>query len=227
VTGVSLRRIAPSELVALDTFTPLHPVKIDLVYAQPAHKDNLFKTAIYRQGARMWGHHDLAAIILDAADICFKRTGWVFELKDCLRTFEAQERMRETDIVKAHPHWLEEPGRLLSPPGKGGHPRGMAVDIILVNEHGDEIDMGTPFDYLTEDRANNPAARHYTKFSVTILENRRVLEDSMMQASAKAGRELLPLPQEWWDFRFPYAYSNLFEPIYDAGLPPPMRMTDL
>jgi D-alanyl-D-alanine dipeptidase len=227
LTAVSaLRRIDPSELVALDDFTATHPVKIDLVYAQPRHKDNMFGCGLYRPQAKMWGHRDLVDIILRAAEACFKSTGWIFELKDCLRTVEAQALMRETDIVKAHPQWLEEPGRLLSPPGKGGHPRGMAVDIILVDKNGDEVDMGTPFDFLTEDRANNPAARNYTRLSRQVLNNRRALEDSMMQAASEAGRELLPLPQEWWDFRFPPAYTSLFEPICDADLPPEMRMTE-
>ena len=147
-----LTPISPADLVALDDFTTTHPLKIDLVYAKPEHPDNMFKTKIYRPDARMLGHRELVSIILAAAQICFKKTGWIFEVKDCLRTFEAQALMRDTDIVKAHPQWLEEPGRLLSPPGAGGHPRGMAVDIILVDKNGTEIDMGTRFDFLTEDR---------------------------------------------------------------------------
>jgi D-alanyl-D-alanine dipeptidase len=103
----------------------------------------------------------------------------------------------------------------------------MAVDIVLVDDNGDEIDMGTPFDFLTEDRGNNPAARDYKSFSADILKSRQLLEDSMMQAAKETGKELLPLPQEWWDFRFPYAYSNLFAPVYDVDLPPEMRMTAL
>lgn len=227
----ALTPIRPDDLVALDDYTASHPLKIDLVYAQPQHADNMFQCAIYRPEARLWGHRELVPIILAAAAICFARTGWYFEIKDCLRTVEAQARMRETDIVKRNPQWLEEPGRLLSPPGAGGHPRGMAVDIVLVDRNGDELDMGTRFDYLTEDRSNNPAARNYTRFSadeaynMRVLYHRRVLEEAMMDAAKEAGRDLLPLPQEWWDFRFPKAYSETFAPIADADLPPSMRMT--
>jgi D-alanyl-D-alanine dipeptidase len=222
-----MKRIFPADLISLDDFVSTHPIKVDVVYAKPQHPDNMFKTKIYRPAAKMWGHCELVPIILAAAQLCFKKRGWIYEVKDCLRTVEAQALMSETDIVKANPQWLQEPGRLLSPPGAGGHPRGMAVDIVLVDKNGDEIDMGTPFDYLTEDRDNNPAARGYTKFSTAILDNRRALEESMMQAAAEAGRELLPLPQEWWDFRFPKSYSDQFEPIRDADLPPEMRMTAL
>jgi D-alanyl-D-alanine dipeptidase len=230
VTSEALKKIAAGDLVLLDDFTASHPIKIDLVYAKPQHRDNMFRTGIYRSNARMWGHKTLADIILRAAELCHKKTGWIFEIKDCLRTVEAQALMLETDIVKSNPHWLEEP-RLLSPPGKGGHPRGMAVDIILVDKNGDEIDMGTPFDYLTTDRNSNPAARNYTRFrdneqdNQKILYHRRVLEETMMDAAREAGRALLPLPQEWWDFRFLPAHSSLFEPIRDADLPPEMRMT--
>lgn len=216
--------IPATDLVDLHALAAGRPVRIDVVYAQPLHPHNMFKCPIYRADARMLGHKDLAALTLRAADICFEKSGHLFELKDCLRTVEAQALMQQTDIVRRNPHWLEEP-RLLSPPGTGGHPRGMAIDIILITENGDEIDMGTPFDYLTEDRSNNPAARDYLNLSPAVLANRQLLEDSMMQAAAEAGRALLPLPQEWWDFRFPKAYTDSFTPIRDADLPPALRMT--
>lgn len=223
----ALIAIPPSALVALDDVAAGHPVRFDLVYARADHPHNMFGCAIYRPDARMWCHAELAPIILRAADLCWAKSKYIFELKDCLRTVEAQEMMRDTDIVRANPRWLEEPNRLLSPPGRGGHPRGMAIDIILTTEAGDIVDMGTPFDYFTKDRSINPAARAYREFSPEILQNRQLLEDCMMQAAAEAGRELLPLPQEWWDFRFPYAYSNLYAPIRDRDLPAEMRMTAL
>lgn len=219
--------ITPDDLVALDDYASAHPLRIDLVYAQPQHPDNMFKCAIYRPDAKMWCHRSFAPIILRAAEICWQEHKYIFELKDCLRTTEAQALMAETPIVKANPQWLEEPGRLLSPPGKGGHPRGMAVDIILLRDDGAKIDMGTPFDYLTTDRANNPAARDYTKFSEEVLENRHILESAMMQAASELALALLPLPQEWWDFRFPAAHSSQYMPVSDAALPPAYRMTAL
>lgn len=221
-----LKKITPADLVALDDFAGKHPVRIDLVYAQPQHRDNMFGCGIYRQGAKMWAHRDFAPIVLRAAALCFAQKKWLFEIKDCLRPVEAQAAMMETDIVKANPHWIQEPNRLLSPPGKGGHPRGMAVDIILIDENGGEVDMGTRFDYLSPDRNNNPAARNYTGFSAAVLSHRKLLEDCMMGAAKEAGRELLPLPQEWWDFRFPYAYANLYEPVSDKALPPDMQMME-
>ena len=220
-----LIKIPPADLVALDDLVGKYPLKVDLVYARGDHPRNIFKTAIYRPDAKMWAHKDLARVIIRAAEICFARTGWMFEIKDCLRTVEAQEKMRQTDIVKRNPHWLQEPGRLLSPPGLGGHPRGMAVDIVLLDAIGHEIDMGTEFDHLSEDRTNNPAARSYLKFPENILSNRRVLEDAMLDAGKECAMEIYPLPQEWWDFRFLPEYTKRFAPLCDAELLPPMRMT--
>ena len=217
-------KISPDSLVCLDVYCDQYPIRIDLVYAQADHKDNIFKTAIYKSDAKLWCHKDLAEITLKAAEICYKETGYIFEIKDSLRPVEAQEKMQDTDIVRANPHWCEQPNRLLSPPGGGGHPRGMAIDIILVTENGDEVDMGTSFDHLSEDPMQNPAARAYIDFDAQILQNRQSLESAMLCAAHDMGRELLPLPQEWWDFRFPSHYTKTIDPIFDKDLPLDMRM---
>lgn len=224
-----LKPVLPEDLLPLDACERTHPLRVDLVYAKPAHPHNIFKSAIYRPDARMWGHREFVPVILRAAAICYAETGLLFELKDCLRPVEAQEKIVNTPLVKAHPEWLEEP-RLFAPPGKGGHPRGMAVDLVLIDENGDEVEMGTPFDHMAENKDDNPASRDYADFgkgeafNKMVLKNRRILEDAMMRAARELGRELLPLPQEWWDFRFPYAYANAFAPVFDRDLPPHMAM---
>lgn len=219
--------VTAADLVALEDYQISHPLSVDLVYAQATHRDNMFGGAIYRRDARMLCHRKFLPVILDAALLCHRQSGLWFELKDCLRTVEAQEMMRQTDIVKANPHWLEEPNRLLSPPGKGGHPRGMAIDIVLLDANGDEVDMGTRFDYLTPDPARNPAARSFRDLPADVLARRQLLEDCMMQAAASHDLPLLPLPQEWWDFRFPRDLYDLYAPVQDADMPPGLRMTAL
>lgn len=223
-----MRTINPGDFVVLDDFAGRRPLRVDTVYAKADHKDNMFKAAIYKPAARMLCHKELAPIVLRAADLVHEK-GYILECKDCLRPLEAQQKIIESDIVRAHPQWLEEP-RLFSPPGKGGHPRGMAIDVVLIDAHGDEIDMGTPFDYLTEDKSINPAARDYADFgrgdayNKMVQENRRILTEAMLQAAKEAGRDLWPLPQEWWDFRFPNDYTAQFAPVSDADLPPFLRV---
>lgn len=232
-----MKSIKPETLVDMDLFSDECGFRIDLAYARP---DNLlFGEQIYRTDARLWLHRDLAAIVCKAAQICRDQHGLRMVLYDGLRTVEAQEKMLHTQRVRDNPHWLEEP-RLLSPPGGGGHPRGMAIDVSLETMDGELLDMGTPFDYLAEESGpdKNPAHRNYTgdfppatightTNTATpyncIMKNRSILEQVMVEAAEKLQIALLPLPQEWWDFRLPPEIYEQYAPLSDADLPPDMR----
>jgi D-alanyl-D-alanine dipeptidase len=216
--------IRPEDLIAMDTLAEEIPLRVDIVYAQARHPQNMFKEAIYRPEARLWLHRDFADIVILAARRCYEVYGYVFVLKDGLRTVEAQEKIVNTAIVKANPHWLQEP-RLFSPPGKGGHPRGMAIDVILETVGGQKLDMGTEFDYLTTDPNINPAARDFPNISDNAKQNRKILEDTMVLAARDLDKPLLPLPAEWWDFRFPKEILDQYKPLSDYDLPAGMRMT--
>lgn len=220
-----LKIIDAQDLIAMDSVADTTPLRIDVVYAQAQHPENIFGRALYRPDAKLWLHRDFAEVVILAAKTCHAQTGLYFVLKDGLRTVEAQALMQETDIVKANPHWTQEPNRLLSPPGKGGHPRGMAVDIVLEDANGVLVDMGTRFDHLTTDPAVNPARRGFPGLSAEVNKNRQMLEDFMMAAAAQLNKPMLPLPAEWWDFRFPGSYSETYAPISDHTLPAHMQMT--
>lgn len=214
-------KITPDQLVPMDLFVDDFPLRVELAYARA---DNLlFAEQIYRADARLWLHKDLANIVLKASELCHDKHGLRCVLYDGLRTTDAQEKMLHTKRVQDNPHWLEEP-RLLSPPGTGGHPRGMAIDLALETMEGELLDMGTPFDYLTEERGpnNNPAHRDYIH-NEQISANRKKLEEAMMQAAEILDTPLLPLPQEWWDFRLPRETHEQYAPLADADLPPEMR----
>lgn len=214
--------INPETLVPMDMFTGHAPLRIDLAYAG---RDNLlFGEAIYRGNARLWLHSDLAKIVLLAAYAL--PAGYKFVLYDGLRTTDAQRKMLGTRRVHENPQWLEEP-RLLSPPGSGGHPRGMAVDLS-VEKDGKLLDMGTDFDYLAENAApeHNPAHRAHPHHPTFVMNNRKLLRIGLMDAAETLNIQLLPLPQEWWDFRLPPATYEQYQPLSDADLPPQMRMTE-
>lgn len=213
--------IAQNDLVALTSTGSTAPLIIDLVYADGTHPENIFREAVYRADAPFILHKDLAKITLTAAAIVHQRHGWTLVLKDGLRTIEAQERLALTPVARAHPEWMREPGRLLSPPGAGAHPRGMAVDVSVLDGHGQPVDMGTTFDTMTAQ-----SARSYTGFAASILKNRRTLETGFTDAAALHGMEIFPLPSEWWDFRFTRDHYGRFAPLSDADLPPHLRMTD-
>ena len=219
-----MKNINPSELICLHDNVNLNPIRIELVYSHSS-SPNIFGT-IYRPDAKLWLHKDLSNIVLEAADRVYKAYGYRLVLYDGLRTIEAQKRMIQSDIVKANPHWLKEPGRLLSPPGAGAHPRAMAIDASLEDENGMLLDMGTVFDHLAENSSaeHNPAHREHLNLSEHIHRNRAILNNAMLGAAEKFQLDLLPLPQEWWDFRFPAEYYNQYAPLHDKDLPNEIRM---
>lgn len=216
--------IPPEDLICMNDYAWEHPLAVELAYAQ--ENNLLFGEQIYRTGAKLWLHKDLAKIVIEAARLVFKEIGGILVLYDGLRVVEAQERMLETQRVKDNPAWLEEP-RLLSPPGAGGHPRAMAVDVSIKDMHGKLLDMGTPFDYLADDPApdSNPAHREYLHSDV-VMANRQFLNDAMLGAAQNAGIVLEKLPQEWWDYRMPVSVYEQYAPIKDADLPPHQRLMD-
>lgn len=206
-------------IIPMDLFVAMgEPIAIDLVYADGGHPENIFETALYHKDARLSLHADLAAIVLLAARTLHDNHGWTLILKDGLRPIEAQEAMGKTDIVLQNPQWLEEP-RMLSGPGQGGHPRGLAIDVAAVGSDGVPVDMGTVFDTMTAQ-----SARAYSDFAPAILQNRKTLESAMVEAAIKRSLPLLPIPSEWWDFRFPATYQAGFPALSDADLPGPLRM---
>lgn len=220
-----MQKIDPKTLWPMARFAANTPFRIELAYA--ASSNLLFGERIYRPDAQLWLHEILAKIVLRAARDCYETSGFTFVLYDGLRTTDAQQRMIETKRVRDNPHWLEEP-RLLSPPGGGGHPRGMAIDIALEDDKGNLIDMGTPFDFLAEDSGpdKNPAHRNYIHLTNDIRRNREILTHAMLQAADHFKVELLPLAEEWWDFRLMPEFFNFYAPLSDSDLPPEMRMME-
>lgn len=219
----TMKKISPGDLICMNDFEKDGLLRVDLAYAKA---DNLlFGETIYRPQAKFWLHRDLAAIIARAAEICRNDHHLRLILHDGLRPVEAQARMLETRRVRQNPQWLEEP-RLLSPPGAGGHPRGMAVDLSLETLEGVLLDMGTPFDFLAPDAhfEQNPAHRRYPGLKPQVIQNRDILDQAVLKAAGEQDREILPLPQEWWDFRFHADHYHQFAPISDLDLPEHMRM---
>lgn len=71
------------------------------------------------------------------------------------------------------------------------HNRGAAVDLTIIDENGNELDMGTEYDNFTE-----KAHSDYANLSDEILNNRKLLSDTMMKFG------FLPLKTEWWHYDF-------------------------
>lgn len=210
----------------MDDYADSYAYRVELAYA---HEDNLlFGERIYCKNAKLYLHKNLAKVVMRAAKACFEHENLHFILYDGLRTSTAQKRMMHTQRVRDNPHWLEEP-RLLSPPGGGGHPRGMAIDIGLETPSRELLDMGTAFDFLATNSHPhfNPAHREFKRHSAKTMRNRDILDRHMKLAAQEFGTPLLPLPEEWWDYRLPPEVFNQYEPLTDSDLPSAMRLIDI
>ncbi|MFP4098054.1 MAG: M15 family metallopeptidase [Alphaproteobacteria bacterium] len=217
-----MRSISAEDLVCMDDLAESCSYRVDLAYARS--DNSLFGERIYKSDAKLWLHKDLAQLVCLAAQDCHKRHGLRFVLYDGLRTVDAQEAMMQTRRVKDNPHWIEEP-RLLSTPGKGGHPRAMAIDIGLEDENGASLDMGCVFDYMADSPHphHNRAHRAYPH-TYAIKRNRAILDGCMMASAVAFNIDLHPIAAEWWDFRFPSSFYNQYAPLREADLPPVSRL---
>lgn len=85
---------------------------------------------------------------------------------------------------------------------RSGHSRGSTVDLTMVKlPGGEEVDMGTPFDFLS------PQAGIHGNVSVQARTNRKILSDAMR------ARGFIPYDKEWWHFTlrnepFPNSYFD-------------------
>ncbi len=218
-----MKTIPPQDLVCLDALTAQMPLRIDLAYARA---DNfLFGERIYREEAKLTLHKSLAEIVVNAAELAFERHGYTLVLYDGLRTVEAQQRMLETRRVRENRHWVDNVPRLLSRPGEGGHPRGMAVDVSLLDMNGMPLDMGTVFDFLAENpnADHNPAHRMYPQPD-PIRKNRAALDSVMLEGAKMANQPIFLLPQEWWDYRLPAETLGQYAPLSEGDLNPDQRL---
>ena len=136
--------------------------------------------------------------------------GYNFKIWDGFRTRKTQRLMRlsfKKRLENLHPD--RGPKKILSalnmftglPNRKAtmkGHFTGGAIDLTIINEKGEELDMGTDFDDITEKAALN----YYEKKKILnsrekiIKKNRRLLTKTMTKAGFKS------YPAEWWHWSY-------------------------
>ena len=187
-----MSRTHPIESIASHAdFRPLAGIKgawVDLRYAS-AH--NFVGRDLYSPLDCAWLHRH-------AAEGLEKTIAWLAcqhaELRllvlDALRPQRVQEQLWQalqgTDLL----------GYLANPLRGSIHSFGMAVDITLVDGRGSELDMGTPFDDLSE--RSHPALEDamLARFELTASQigNRTTLREAMQQGGFKA------ISSEWWHF---------------------------
>ena len=161
-----------TEVISLDS-----TILLDLRYATD---NNFVKEQMYDCG-RCFLRPKVARRIFRAHQILRKK-GFGLKMFDCYRPRPIQQKL-----------WDKVPNaNYVTPPSRGSmHNKGAAVDLTIVNEDGDELYMGTEFDYFGEE-----AHHTYTKLPAPVLANRRLLKSTMEEVGLSAIRT------EWWHYSF-------------------------
>ena len=164
-----------SDFVRLKALSP--DFVYELKYATP---DNFLKQAVYDCGECYLRKSTAEALV--KANEAFKQLGYRIKLFDCYRPLSVQKKM-----------WKILPGtHYVANPAKGSkHNRGAAVDLTLVDAQGKELNMGTPFDFFGKE-----AHHTYTKHSKEVLENRKLLKETLDKFNFKS------IYSEWWHYEY-------------------------
>ena len=108
--------------------------------------------------------------------------GMGLKIFDCYRPLSVQKRLWEI---------LPNPSYVTSPAKGSMHNRGLAVDLTLTDSLGNELDMGTTFDFF-----GRKAHHSYTDFPEEVLNNRRLLKERMESVG------FYPIRTEWWHYSY-------------------------
>ncbi|MEC4005146.1 M15 family metallopeptidase [Flavobacterium sp. SUN052] len=118
----------------------------------------------------------------------FLTKGYRIKLFDCYRPIDVQKKMWE----------LVPNADYVADPKKGSiHNRGGAVDITLVDKDGNELDMGTKFDFFGPEASHN-----FQNFSEKIKQNRSLLKEIMLKHNFKS------FDSEWWHYNLTDSYKD-------------------
>lgn len=126
-----------------------------------------------------------------------QKQGLGLKLLDCFRPRPIQWKLWEK---------VPDPRYVADPQEGSMHNRGAAVDLTLVSAEGEELDMGTPFDFFGPEA--HPA---YTNLPDSVLTNRAILREAMLSEGFQ------PITTEWWHFSLSgknYALSDMLWKCY-------------
>ena len=187
--------LTPAEAAAKNGFVDIQAadpsIGLDIRYATT---DNFTRAKIY-DCARCLLRPE-AAHALEKAHRTLQQQGLGLKMFDCYRPRPYQQRL-----------WDKVPNPdYVTPPAKGSmHSRGAAVDLTIVDANGQELDMGTPYDFF------GPKAHYdYTQLPGKVLANRRLLRQTMEAAGFQGIRT------EWWHFSFQKRNYSLSDFIWEC-----------
>jgi D-alanyl-D-alanine dipeptidase len=176
---VNSKKIKSFDGFADTTFVRLADFSDDFVYdLRYATTNNFLKAKVY-DCAECYTRVKTAKALLKANDAFIKK-GYKIKFFDCYRPNDVQYKMW---AIVPNPQYVANPvtGSI--------HNKGGAVDITLVTLEGDEVDMGTDFDFF-----GKKAYHDNTNLPQQILNNRKLLKETMESFGFWSIRT------EWWHY---------------------------
>ena len=169
------------------TFVRLADYSDDFEYdLRYATENNFLKAKVY-ECAECYTRVKTAKALIKAND-AFRLKGLKIKFYDCYRPNSVQYKMWE---IVPNPQYVANPV-------KGSiHNKGGAVDITLVTASGEELDMGTDFDYF-----GKRAYHDNLDLPEEILNNRRILKETMEKYGFWSIRT------EWWHYNLSSASND-------------------
>ncbi|MCM5663739.1 M15 family metallopeptidase [Galbibacter mesophilus] len=180
-TEVKKKDVVPLDEIPDTTFVRLADYSDDFVYDMKyATEDNFLKAQVY-ECAECYVRAVTARGLLKA-NAAFMEKGYRIKFFDCYRPHDVQKKMWK---IVPNPTYVANPA-------KGSiHNKGGAVDITLTTLEGEELDMGTGFDFFGR------KARHaYQDLPNQVLENRKLLKTTMESFGFGA------ITSEWWHYNY-------------------------
>lgn len=161
-------------------------VILNIVYATP---DNFVNKQIYKFPACFLHEEALEKLII-ASNIA-RKIGYTLKIYDGFRPIEAQKILWSIFPDENYVSNPNDENSALT------HCRGIALDVHLVGQGGNELDMGTEVDEMNE----KSFSVNYQDISEEALLNRLMLRGIMTVAGFE------PMTTEWWHFNLP-GYKN-------------------
>ncbi|NAY91270.1 peptidase M15 [Muricauda sp. JGD-17] len=184
-------RLKTFENLSDTTFVRLADFSEDFTYdMRYATENNFLKAKVY-DCAECYTRVKTAKALI-AANIDFMQKGVKIKFFDCYRPNSVQHKMWK---IVPNPQYVANPV-------KGSiHNKGGAVDITLVDLEGNELDMGTDFDFF-----GKRAYHDNLDLPEEVLENRKLLKETM------EAHGFWSIRTEWWHYNLSAA-SN--DPVAD------------
>ena len=175
------------EGLADTTFIRLADFSEDFAYdMRYATENNFLKAKVY-DCAECYTRVKTAKALMEA-NKDFMGEGVKIKFYDCYRPNSVQYKMWE---IVPNPQYVANPD-------KGSiHNKGGAVDITLVDMDGNELDMGTDFDYF-----GKRAYHDNTDLPQEILDNRKLLKETM------EAHGFWSIRTEWWHYNLSAASND-------------------